>query len=83
MKIEGYFIRKTYIFLFFLSFNRIDLIQQLLGKIENAGDIAAQSEVKILDLLQKQTRLQEESVNNEREFLNVFKNIMNNTNANR
>jgi hypothetical protein len=37
----------------------------------------------MLDLLEKQTRLQEESVQNERQFLDVFKGIMNNMNSNR
>ncbi len=56
-------------------------MHQLLNKIENASESASRSEVQVLNLLEKQTRLQEESVNNEREFLNVFKNIMNNMNS--
>jgi hypothetical protein len=53
------------------------------NQLENANDAAARSEVKILELLEKQTRLQEISMENEREFLNVFKNIMNNMAANK
>jgi hypothetical protein len=37
----------------------------------------------MFELMEKQTRLQEESVNNERELLNIFKIIMNNTTPNR
>ncbi|CAF4210665.1 unnamed protein product [Rotaria sp. Silwood2] len=59
------------------SETKIDLIKELVGKIESVSDIAANSEVKALELLEKQTRLQEESINNEREFLNVIKTIMN------
>lgn len=57
----------------------MDLVQDLLGKIENANEIASRSEVKVLELLEKQTRLQEQSIQNEREFLNVFKHIIKNT----
>jgi len=55
----------------------------LLGKIETANDAASRSEGKMLELIEKQTRLQEESMQNEREFLNVFKNIMSNMVTNR
>jgi hypothetical protein len=37
----------------------------------------SRSEVEVLELLENQTRLQEESMNNAREFSNVFKNITN------
>jgi hypothetical protein len=60
----------------------MDLIKDLVDKIEGAGNAATQSEAKVLELLEKQTRLQEESMNNEREFLNIFKNIMNNMTTN-
>jgi hypothetical protein len=56
-------------------------MHHLFNKIENASESASRSEVQVLNLLEKQTPLQEESVNNEREFLNVFKNIMNNMNS--
>jgi hypothetical protein len=52
-----------------------------LGKIENVSDTECQSEMKILDILEKQTRLQEESVQNARELLNVLKAIMKNDNS--
>lgn len=55
----------------------MDLIKDLFNRIDNASEAASQSESKVLELLEKQTRLQEESMNNEREFLNVFKAIMN------
>ena len=58
-------------------------MQDLLGNIDNANRLASQSELKALELLQKQTKLQEESVQNEREFLNVFKTIMTDMNGNR
>lgn len=53
-------------------------MQQMIAKIDGANELASRSEVKALELLEKQTRLQEESLNNEREFLNVFKLIANN-----
>jgi len=61
----------------------MDLIKDLFNKIETANEAAAQAEIKVLELLEKQTSLQEESINNEREFLNVFKTIMNNMSGNR
>ncbi|CAF1535528.1 unnamed protein product [Rotaria sordida] len=54
---------------------RIDLIQQMINKIDSANEIAARAETKALALLEKQTKLQEESLNNEKEFLNVFRTI--------
>ncbi|CAF1470836.1 unnamed protein product [Rotaria magnacalcarata] len=57
---------------------RIDLMQQLLTKIDGATEVANRAESKAFVLLEKQTKLQEESVNNEKEFLNVFKTIANN-----
>jgi hypothetical protein len=56
----------------------MDLIKELFGKMDSATDVATRSEVKVLELLEKQTDLQQQSMENEREFLNVFKNIMNN-----
>ena len=50
----------------------------MLANIENVGKIATHSEVRALELLEKQTKLQEESVINEKEILNFFKNFMNN-----
>jgi hypothetical protein len=61
----------------------MELVKELVNQLENANDAAARSEVKILELLEKQTRLQEISMENEREFLNVFKNIVNNMAANK
>ncbi len=58
-------------------------MKELFGKMDNANEAAARSEVKVLELLEKQTRLQEQSMDNEREFLNVFKNIMSNMTSNR
>jgi hypothetical protein len=52
-------------------------MQQMLAKIDGANEMVSRSEVKALELLEKQTRLQEESVHNEREFLNVFKSLAN------
>lgn len=52
-------------------------MQQMLAKIDGANDLVSQTEAKALQLLEKQTKLQEESVNNEREFLNVFRSIAN------
>ena len=54
---------------------RIDMIKDLLAKIDHASEMASRSDLKVVELLEKQTRLQEESINNEREFLNVFKSI--------
>jgi hypothetical protein len=62
---------------------RIDLMQQMISKIDGANDMATRSETKALMLLEKQAKLQEESLNNEREFLNVFKSIANSMSANR
>ncbi|CAF3366593.1 unnamed protein product [Rotaria socialis] len=62
---------------------KIGLIEQLLTKIDSANEAMLRSEVKMLEILEKQTRLQEESLNNEREFLNVFKGMMNNMTSNR
>jgi hypothetical protein len=53
-------------------------MKQLLGKIENANATATESEVKMINILEKQTQLQAESVQNDKEFLNVFKNLIHN-----
>ncbi|CAF1508070.1 unnamed protein product [Adineta ricciae] len=55
-----------------------DLMKQLLVKIEDANAAAAESEVKMLKLLEKQTQLQAESVQNDKDFLNVFKMLVHN-----
>lgn len=55
----------------------------MLVNLENVNEIANRSEVKALELLEKQTRMQEESINNEKEFLNVFKTFMNTMNSSR
>jgi hypothetical protein len=47
--------------------------------MESASEAATQYEVKMLNLLEKQTQLQQQSVNNEQEFLQIFKVIANNT----
>ncbi|CAF1118756.1 unnamed protein product [Rotaria sordida] len=52
---------------------KMDLMKELFGKIESASEAAARSEIKILELLEKQTHLQAQSVANEREFLSLFK----------
>lgn len=65
-----------------LSVNRLDLMQELLGKINDANEVASKSEVKVIELLEKQTELQEESMKIENEFLDVFKNIINGMNSN-
>jgi hypothetical protein len=58
-------------------------MEEMLGKIESANDNASRSEAKALELLEKQTRLQEEGIQNERELLNVLKNIATNMTTNR
>ncbi len=58
-------------------------MKQLLGKIDDANATASESEVKMLNLLEKQTQLQAESVQNDKEFLNVFKNLIHNMNSGR
>ena len=55
----------------------------MIHKIDSANEIANKAEAKALLLLEKQTKLQEESLNNEKEFLNVFKSIANSFNATR
>lgn len=62
----------------FRSRCRGDLIQQLMSKIDKTNEAASQAEMKIFDLLQTQTKLQQQSVENEREFLGIFKCIVNN-----
>ena len=52
-------------------------MQQMLTKIDHANEMANEAESKAFALLQRQTQLQEESLNNEREFLNVFRSIAN------
>ena len=49
--------------------SRVDLMQQLVVKIDQVSDAASRTEGKMLDLLEHQTRLQQQSINNEREFL--------------
>ena len=57
-------------------------MQQMLAKIDDANELASRSEIKALELLEKQTTLQEESMQNERELLNVFKIIAQNMKPN-
>ena len=52
-------------------------MQQMLTKIDRANEMANEAESKAFALLERQTQLQEESLNNEREFLNVFRSIAN------
>ncbi len=61
----------------------MELVKELVKQLESANDAAGRSEIKVLELLEKQTRLQEISVENEREFLSIFKNIMSNMTPNR
>ena len=56
-------------------------MKELVRKIEDANEAACHSETKVIELLEKQTRLQEESVATEKEFLNVFKSVMNPINS--
>ncbi|CAF2776422.1 unnamed protein product [Rotaria sp. Silwood2] len=60
---------------------RIELIRQMIDRIDGANEIATKAESKALLLLEKQTKLQEESLNNEKEFLNVFRSIANSFNT--
>jgi len=55
-------------------------MQQILVKIDGANEMANRAESKALVLLEKQTKLQEESLNNDKEFLNLFRSIANNFN---
>ena len=57
-----------------LSHNRLDLMQELLGKINDAHETASRYELKMIELLEKQTKLQEESIKTNKEFLNSFRN---------
>ncbi|CAF4146149.1 unnamed protein product [Rotaria sp. Silwood2] len=61
-----------------ISDMRIDLIQQIISKIDGANEVASKGETKALVLLEKQTKLHEESLNNEKEFLEVFRSIARN-----
>ena len=58
-------------------------MQQMLMKTDDANEMANEAESKALTLLEKQTKLQEESLNNEQEFVNVFRSIANSFNQNR
>ncbi len=53
----------------------------MISKIDGANEMTSKAETKALLLLEKQTKLQEESVNNEKEFLNVFRSIANSFNT--
>ena len=53
-------------------------MKQLLGKTDDANAADAESEVKMLNLLEKQTQLQAESIQNDKELLNVFKTLIHN-----
>ena len=67
----------------YFSLTRVDLIQQLIGKIESTNENTSRSEVKVIEFLERQTQLQQQSAENEREFLNVFKTLLNNVTVNR
>ena len=56
-------------------------MQQMISKLDSANEIANKAESTALLLLAKQTKLHEESLNNEKEFLNIFKSIANSFNA--
>lgn len=56
-------------------------MQELIGKINNANEAVCRSEIKVIELLEKQTKLQEESVKTDKEFLNIFKSALSNTNS--
>ena len=50
----------------------------MISKIDDANEVASKAESTALVLLEKQTKLQEESLNNEKEFLDVFRSIARN-----
>lgn len=50
-------------------------MQQMLVKIEGANEIMSKADLRACQLLEKHAKLQEESIQNEREFLNVFKSL--------
>lgn len=54
----------------------------MLIKIDEANESVNKAESKAYSLLEKQTNLQEESVKNEKEFLQVFRSIANKMNSN-
>ena len=58
-------------------------MQQMLMKIDGTNEMANEAESKALALFDKQTKLQEKSLNNEREFLSVFRSIANSFDQNR
>ena len=47
----------------------------MFARIDGAHELVARAEAKTFEPLEKQTKLQEESVNNEKAFLDVFKSI--------
>ena len=51
---------------------------QELGKIDDANETASRYEMKMTELPEKQTKLQEESIKTNKEFLNIFRNVVNN-----
>ncbi|CAF0748149.1 unnamed protein product [Adineta ricciae] len=52
---------------------KVRLVQELIGKIEAANENASRSEIKILELPERQMQFHQENTQNENEFFNIFK----------
>lgn len=57
-------------------------MEKMLNKIDEANEAVNKAESKALSLLERQTNLQEESVKNEKEFLQVFRSLASKMNSN-
>ncbi|CAF3332314.1 unnamed protein product [Rotaria sp. Silwood2] len=62
---------------------RVNLLEDLIGKIDASNESAARCEEKVIEILQQQTGIQQRSADNETEFLNIFKTLVNSMIANR
>ncbi|CAF1599976.1 unnamed protein product [Rotaria sp. Silwood1] len=62
---------------------RVNLLEDLIGKIDASNESAARCEEKVIEILQQQTEIQQRSADNETEFLNIFKTLVNSMIANR
>ena len=54
------------------------MMERMLAVMEEANENTAKTKAKSNELLERQTKLQRESLGYEREFLDIFKSIANN-----
>ncbi|CAF1460936.1 unnamed protein product, partial [Didymodactylos carnosus] len=54
---------------------RLNMMKEMMEKMDAANEVVNKSDVKVIEILEEQTVLQEHALQNENEFLNIFRSI--------